>query len=48
MQDTLDKLPPQFKEIVAPVFDRLVIENRLLREEIRLLRIAKYGPRSEK
>jgi len=48
MQDTLDQLPPQFKEVVAPLFDRLIIENRLLREEIRLLRIAKYGPRSEK
>lgn len=48
MQDALDKLSPELKEVLVPLFDRLVTENRLLREEIRLLRIAKYGPRSEK
>jgi len=51
MQDTLDQLPPELRERFVPFFQdrqRLIIENRLLREEIRLLRIAKYGPRSEK
>lgn len=51
MQDTLDKLPPELREDFLPFFhdhQRLLIENKLLREEIRLLRVAKYGPRGEK
>ena len=48
MQDALDKLSPELKEVLVPVFQRLVTENKLLRQEIRLLRIEKYGPRSEK
>jgi len=51
MQDALDQLPPQLQERIRRLFQdhqRLSTENTLLREQLRLLRIDKYGPRSEK
>ena len=58
MQDALDKLSPELKEVFTPFFDehkrlhddhkRLQMENVLLREQLRLALIDKYGPRSEK
>jgi len=51
MQDALDKLPPELRDVFAPFLDdhqRLQRENALLREQVRLLLIDKYGPRSEK
>ena len=51
MQDALDKLSPELKEVFLPFFkdhQRLLTENKLLKDELRLLRIQKYGPRSEK
>jgi len=51
MQDALNQLSPELKEIFSPLFDdnkRLQIENVLLREQLRLALIDKYGPRSEK
>lgn len=51
MQDALDKLSPELKEIFTQVLNdqkRLQAENTFLRQELRLLRIEKYGPKSEK
>jgi len=51
MQDALDKLSPDLKEIFTAVVNdhkRALIEIALLREKLRLLRIEKYGGKSEK
>jgi transposase len=51
MQDALNQLAPDLKEVVIQILDdhkRVVIENQLLREALRLMRIEKYGPKSEK
>jgi transposase len=44
MQDAIDQLPDHLKSYVKGV----LLENGLLREQVRLLRIEKFGPRSEK
>jgi transposase len=47
----LDQLPDQTRQIVESILtsnQRLEAENRLLREQIRLMQINKYGKRSEK
>lgn len=51
MQDAIDQLPPELKSTFTKVLEdhkRVVMENGLLREQLRLMRIDKYGPRSEK
>lgn len=51
MQEALDKLSPDLKEIFTRLFvdhQRALAENALLRQQIRLLRLEKFGPRSEK
>ena len=51
MHDALSQLSPDLKEFVSNVIndrDRLATENVLLRQALRLARIEKYGPRSEK
>jgi transposase len=54
MTELLDRLPshlrPAFEQALAENKEarvRLEIENKLLKEEIRLMRIGKYGPKSE-
>jgi transposase len=47
----LDQLPPHLRASVQAVLQanqRLELENKLLREQMRLLRLEKYGPKSEK
>lgn len=51
MQDALDQLTPELKEVVGRLLQdhqRVLMENQLLRQELRLLRLEKYGPKSEK
>jgi transposase len=51
MQDALDQLPPNLKEIFSQLVDdhkRLTIENMVLRMELRKERIERFGPSSEK
>lgn len=51
MQDALQQLPADLKEVFSNLFnehERVKAENEMLRQQLRLLRIEKYGPRSEK
>ena len=58
MQDALEQLPADLKETFSRLLDehqrvvgerdRVQTENKILREQIRLLRLEKYGSRSEK
>ena len=51
MQEILDQLSPAQQDVLTRWLadhQRVLAENHLLREELRLLRIDKYGPRSEK
>ena len=51
MQDALQQLPADLREVFSKLVndhERVQAENKILREELRLLRIEKYGPRSEK
>jgi hypothetical protein len=45
---SLDQLSAEARQVVEESFQRLQAENRLLREQVRLLQIDKYGKRSEK
>lgn len=51
MDALLEQIPPELRAQIQSVLaerDRLLCENSLLRQAIRLLQIDKYGPRSEK
>lgn len=51
MQDALQQLPAGLKEVFSNLVsehERVKFENLMLRQQLRLLRIEKYGPRSEK
>ena len=43
----LSRLPVELRPKVEAELTRLEIENKLLKEELRLMRIQKYGPKSE-
>jgi transposase len=45
--ELLHTLPPDLRAPIEQEWRRMGIENKLLRDEVRLLRIEKYGPRSE-
>lgn len=55
MSDTLEQIPADVRPLVDKLFAsertrlaQLEVENRLLRERIRLLMLQKYGPKSDK
>ena len=51
MQDALANLPAELQEVFSRLLrdhERVVLENKLLRQQLRLLRLDKYGGRSEK
>jgi len=47
MTELLDRLPSHLRPAIEEAWRRLEIENKLLKEELRLMRIEKYGPKSE-
>jgi hypothetical protein len=51
MDALLQQIPPELRAIVQSIVaerDRLLSENNLLRQAVRLFQIEKFGPRSEK
>ena len=51
MQDALNQLPTELREVFARLLQdhqRIVTENQILRQQLRLMRLEKYGARSEK
>jgi transposase len=45
--DLLHRLLPEVRAAITQEWERLELENKLLKEAIRLMRIEKYGPKSE-